>query len=45
MLQRLPIVLAQTKAGNTSECLINEVRQIIYSLFQAKENNKKYIII
>ena len=35
MLQRLPIVLAQAKAGNTSENLLNEIRQIIHSLHQA----------
>ena len=40
MLQRLPIVLAQVKAGKTSENLLNEIRQIIYSLYQAKEINK-----
>ena len=33
MLQRLPIVLAQVKAGNTYENLLNEIRQIIYSLY------------
>ena len=33
MLKRLPIVLAQLKAGNTSENLLNEIRQIIYSLY------------
>ena len=33
MLRRLPIVLAQVKAGNTSENLLNETRQIIYSLY------------
>ena len=32
MLQRLPIALAQVKAGNTSENLLNKIRQIIYSL-------------
>ena len=37
MLKRLPIVLAQAKAGNTCEKLLNEIRQIIYSLHQAKE--------
>ena len=31
MLQRLLIALAQLKIGNTSEHLINEIRQIIYS--------------
>ena len=33
MLQRLPIALAQVKAGNTSENLLNEIRQIVYSLY------------
>ena len=33
MLQRLPIALAQVKSGNTSENLLNEIRQIIYSLY------------
>ena len=37
MLQRLPIALAQIKAGYTSENLLNEIRQIIYSLYRAKE--------
>ena len=32
MLQRLPIVLAQVNVANTSEKLLNEIRQIIYSL-------------
>ena len=41
MLQRLPIVLAQVKAGNTSENLLNEIRQIIYSLYQSREISKK----
>ena len=43
MLQRLPIALAQVKAGNTSENLLNEIRQVIYSLYQAKEITKKSI--
>ena len=34
MLQRLPIVLAQVKAGNNSESLLNEIRQTVYSLYQ-----------
>ena len=34
MLQRLPIALAQAKAGNTSENLLNQIRQIVYSLYQ-----------
>ena len=41
MLQRLLIALAQVKAGNTSENLINEIRQIIYSLSPEKEITKK----
>ena len=41
MLQRLPIALAQVKAGNNSEHLLNEIRQIIYSLYQSKEITKK----
>ena len=41
MLQRLPIALAQVTAGNTSENLLNEIREIIYSLYQAKEVTKK----
>ena len=41
MLQRLPIVLAQVKAGNNSENLLNEIRQIVYSLYQSKEITKK----
>ena len=41
MLQRLPIGLAQVKAGNTSENLLNEIRQIMYSLYRAKEIIKK----
>ena len=41
MLQRLPIALAQVKAGNNSESLLNEIRQIVYSLYQSKEITKK----
>ena len=41
MLQRLPIALPQEKAGNNSENLLNEIRQIIYSLYQSKEITKK----
>ena len=41
MLQRLPIVLTQVIAGNTSENLLNEVRQIIHSLYREKEIPKK----
>ena len=41
MLKRLPIALAQVKAGNNSESLLNEIRQIVYSLYQSKEIAKK----
>ena len=41
MLQRLPIALAQVKAGNNSENLLNENRQIVYSLHQSKKITKK----
>ena len=41
MPQRLPIALAQVKAGNTSESLLNEIRQIIYFLHRAKEFSEK----
>ena len=41
MLQRLPIALAQGRAGDTSENLLNEIRKIICSLYQAKEITKK----
>ena len=41
MLKRLPIALAQIKAGNNSEGLLNEIRQIVYSLYQSKETTKK----
>ena len=40
MLQRLPIALAQVKAGNNSESLLNEIRQIVYSLYQSKQITK-----
>ena len=41
MFQRLLMALSQVKAGNTSENLLNEIRQIIYSLYRAKEITKK----
>ena len=41
MHQRLPITLAQVKAGNNSEKLLNEMRQVVYSLYQSKEITKK----
>ena len=44
MLQRLPIALSQVKAGNNSEGLLNEIRQIVYSLYQSNKSLRKYII-
>ena len=38
MLQRLPKALAQARAGNTLENLLNEIRQIIYFLYREKRN-------
>ena len=40
-LQRLPIVLAKVQADNTSKNLLNEICQVTYSLYQAKEITKK----
>ena len=40
MLQRLPIALAQVKAGNNSQSLLNEIRQIVYSLYHSKQITK-----
>ena len=40
MLKRLPIALAQIKAGNNSESLLNEIRQIAYSSYRSKEITK-----
>ena len=41
MFSRLPISLAQLKAGNNSEKLINEIRQLLYSLYRSKKLSKK----
>ena len=41
MLQRLPIALARVKPGYNSESLLNEIRQIVYSLNQSKGITKK----
>ena len=41
MLQRLPIALSQIKSGNNSESLLNEIRQILYSLYHSKQITKK----
>ena len=43
MLRRLPIALVQVKAGNNSESLLNEIRQIVYSLYQLKQITIKNI--
>ena len=37
MLHRLPIILAQLKAGNNLEKLKNEIRQLLYSLYHSKK--------
>ena len=37
MFQRLPKALAQIKAGNNSQSLLNEIRQVVHSLYQSKE--------
>ena len=42
MLQRLPTALQQVKAGNNSENSLNEIRQIVYSLYQSKKLLAKY---
>ena len=41
MLQRLPILLAQVKAGNNSQKLLNEVREIAYNLLRENGITKK----
>ena len=41
MLQKLPIALTQVKAGNNSENLLNEIRKIVYSLYQSRQIAKK----
>ena len=40
MIIRLPILLAQLKAGNNSQKLKNEIRQIVYSLYRSKNMSK-----
>ena len=40
MLSRLTITLAQLKAGNNSQKLINEIRQLLYSLYRSKKLTK-----
>ena len=41
MLQKLPMAVAQVKAGDNSESLLTEIRQIVYSLYQSKQITKK----
>ena len=41
ILQRFPIALVQIKVGNNSESLLNEIRQIVYSLYRSKKVTKK----
>ena len=41
MLNRLPITLAQLNAGNNSEKLKNEIRQLLYSLYRSKKLTKQ----
>ena len=41
MLQRFSIALAQIKAGNNLRYLLNEIRQIVYALYQSKKITKK----
>ena len=41
MLQRLPIALAQVKAVNNSDNLLNEIKQIVCSLYQSKQITKR----
>ena len=41
MLQSIPVSLAQVKAGNTPENLLNKIKQIIYSFFEKKEVTKQ----
>ena len=41
MLSRLPITLAQLKAGNNSEKIKNEIRQLLYSLYGSKKLAKQ----
>ena len=42
MLSRLPITLAQLKAGNNSEKLKNEIRQLLYSLYRSRKLTKQF---
>ena len=41
MLSTLPISSAQLNAGNNSEKLKNEIRQLLYSLYRSKKLTKQ----
>ena len=45
ILRILPIALAQVKAGNNSESLLNEIGQIVYCFYQSKQITKKYTMV
>ena len=44
IIQRLKIALAQVKVGTNSKSVLNEIREIVYSLYQSREITKKYKI-
>ena len=44
MIQRLPLLLSEISAGNSSDSLLNEIRQIVYLCINQKRLPKKYII-
>ena len=44
MLQRLSIAFAQVKANNNSENFLNQIGQLVYSLFESKKKLKRYTI-
>ena len=43
MVQRLTIALAQIKAGDNSDSLLNEIREIVYSFYQSKKKITKKV--
>ena len=44
MLQRLSITFAQVKANNNSEKFLNQIGQLVYSLYESKKKLKRYTI-
>ena len=44
MLQRLSIAFAQVKANNNSENFLNQIGQLVYSLYESKKKLKRYAI-